>query len=84
MISEKGQVTIPKRLRTSLGLTAGAQIEFQEKDGKLIGSRVQQTDPLATLLGLLPRMNVKEALQDLRGPEWRSDLDKGNRGNRSR
>ncbi|MGH9478445.1 MAG: AbrB/MazE/SpoVT family DNA-binding domain-containing protein [Terriglobales bacterium] len=39
MISEKGRVTIPKRLRDNLALTPGTTIEFEERDGTLVGAR---------------------------------------------
>ena len=39
VISEKGQVTIPKKLRDKLGLTAGTAIEFQDRKGTLIGKK---------------------------------------------
>lgn len=36
ILSEKGQVTIPKALRTKLGLAPGAVLEFNAVNGKLI------------------------------------------------
>src|SRR5450759_5210080 len=32
-VSEKGQVTIPKRLRERLGIRAGQMLDFEEPDG---------------------------------------------------
>ncbi len=84
VVGEKGQVTIPKALRDSLGLKPGAELEFEEQGGKLIGKRVVQVDPLSKLVGILPAMNVDAALEQLRGPGWRADLDQRRRGHRGR
>ena len=43
VISEKGQVTIPKACRDRLGLRAGTVLDFEARDGKLIAVK-QQTD----------------------------------------
>lgn len=80
MISEKGQVTIPKPLRDSLALTPGTALEFEEREGLLVGRRVTDHDPLSRLVGLLPRMDVDKALAELRGPAWNADLDEDTRG----
>lgn len=84
IISEKGQVTIPKPLRESLALTPGTEVEFEEREGLLVGRRVTDHDPLSRLVGLLPRMDVDKALVDLRGPAWDTDLDEAPRGHRRR
>jgi antitoxin PrlF len=80
VVSEKGQVTIPKPLRESLALTPGTALEFEEREGLLVGRRVTDHDPLSRLVGLLPRMDVDKALNDLRGPAWDADLDEAPRG----
>jgi antitoxin PrlF len=67
IISEKGQVTIPKKLRESLGLGAGTELEFSEEGGRLVARRVVREDPLQELVGLLPIMDVDVALERLRG-----------------
>ena len=35
-IGERGQITIPKRIRESLGLTPGMQLEIFERDGTIM------------------------------------------------
>lgn len=84
VVSEKGQVTIPKPLRESLALTPGTTLEFEEREGLLVGRRVADHDPLSRLVGLLPRMDVDKALERLRGPAWKADLDEAPRGHRRR
>ena len=82
VVSEKGQVTIPKPLRDSLGLVPGTELEFEERDGTLVARRVVREDPLGRLVGLLPRTDVEAALGSQRGPGWTPKLDEGRRGHR--
>lgn len=39
VLSEKGQVTIPKPVRDKLGLSPGAVLEFAAENGKLVGRK---------------------------------------------
>ena len=82
VVSEKGQVTIPKPLRDSLGLVPGTELDFEERDGTLVARRVVREDPLSRLVGLLPRIDVDRALVSQRGPAWTPELDEGRRGHR--
>ncbi|MBV9729812.1 MAG: AbrB/MazE/SpoVT family DNA-binding domain-containing protein [Pseudonocardiales bacterium] len=50
MVSEKGQVTIPKQLRDRLGIQPGEVLEFEEDGGRLIAVKQQGRDQR-----LLPR-----------------------------
>jgi antitoxin PrlF len=84
VVSEKGQVTIPKALRESLALTPGTALEFEEREGLLVGRRVADHDALSRLIGLLPRIDVDKAVRDLRGPAWDADVDEAPRGHRRR
>lgn len=42
-VSEKGQVTIPKRVRDQLGLRTGTELTFAAVGGKLVGSKAEDT-----------------------------------------
>lgn len=53
-VSEKGQVTIPKAVRTKLGLRAGTVIEFEAYRGRLIGRKADARDAVAEVYGSLP------------------------------
>lgn len=83
-VSEKGQVTIPKRLRESLGIRAGTQLQFEESAGRLIASPIIPRDPLEELVGLLPRMDVDRTLTELRGPSLDEDSNRKKHGHRRR
>lgn len=39
IISEKGQVTIPKTVRDKLGITPGTVLDFAAVNGKLVASK---------------------------------------------
>jgi antitoxin PrlF len=82
LLGEKGQVTIPKPLRDSLGLAPGARLQFEEQDGVLLVRKSPGNDPIAGLRGLLPRLDVDAELAASRGPDWDAALDA--RGSRRR
>jgi AbrB family looped-hinge helix DNA binding protein len=43
-VSEKGQITIPKRLRERLGIRAGDRLELPEKEGQIIARKAVTDD----------------------------------------
>ena len=77
-LTEKGQVTIPKPLRDSLGLEPGQELEFEEQGGTLVVRRVTPVDPLRRLVGVVrERTDVDAYLAETRGPAWQADRDGG-------
>lgn len=44
ILSEKGQVTIPKPLRDRLGLQPGTELEFSAEGGVLMARKAQSVD----------------------------------------
>jgi AbrB family looped-hinge helix DNA binding protein len=52
-VSEKGQITIPKRLRDRLGLRPGTVLDFEESDGRLVARKLVRADHLDDLVGIL-------------------------------
>ncbi len=69
-VGERGQVTIPKALRESLGISAGQQLDFHEENGRLIATKgVSEHDPAAAAYGILRLQATVDALVDeMRGP----------------
>lgn len=53
VISEKGQVTIPKALRTRLGLRPGVVLDFDAEGGRLVARKAQQADVIDAAWGIL-------------------------------
>ena len=77
-LTVKGQITIPKPLRESLGLEPGQELEFEEREGALVVRRRAPVDPLRRLVGLVTeRVDVDAYLEETRGPRWQADLDGG-------
>ncbi len=52
-VSERGQITIPKRLRERLGIAPGQILEFKADDGKLVATKVSDRDPVDAVYGIL-------------------------------
>jgi len=72
VVSEKGQVTIPKPVRERLGLRPGTEIEFQAVGGRLIGHKAASADPFVKWRGRgkLPRgKTVGQYLKEIRGAD---------------
>ena len=44
VVSEKGQITIPKAVRDRLGIRPGTILDVESKDGKLIAVKMQTED----------------------------------------
>jgi AbrB family looped-hinge helix DNA binding protein len=67
-VSEKGQVTIPMRLRDRLGIRAGDVLEFEEDHGRLVARKVPPEDPVAGVYGILELDRpVDEIVREMRG-----------------
>lgn len=70
IVSEKGQVTIPKRLRDRLGIRPGQVLEFEEEAGRLVArKRLSYDDPIEALFGTLDvgGKTTDELIEELRG-----------------
>jgi AbrB family looped-hinge helix DNA binding protein len=68
IVSEKGQVTIPKPLRDRLGLRPGQVLRFREEAGLLIASKEPVADAVEGVYGILRLgVNTDAAIGELRG-----------------
>jgi len=70
ILSEKGQVTIPKAIRDDLGLAPGAILDFTEDQGRIIVRKVMPQNPISAWRGRgkLPTGNsVNDYLNASRG-----------------
>ncbi len=75
VVSERGQVTIPKPLRDRLGIRPGEVLTFSEERGKLVARKAMPADPVGRVYGILrggdalPEAGPTDAyLELLRGP----------------
>lgn len=70
-ISDKGQVTVPKRLRDQLGIKAGDELDFAVEQGRLVATRIER-DAIDRLYGSLKLPASTDVLiEEMRGPRDR-------------
>ncbi len=71
VVSERGQITLPKKIRTDLGIRPGTVLEISVIDGKVVGWKQDEKDALKSWRGkgMLPvnAQTVDEYLQAIRG-----------------
>ena len=70
IVSEKGQITIPRSVRATLGLRPGTVIEIRAHAGELIGKKIGVEDVFAKWRGrgALPKgLSVDTYLERARG-----------------
>ncbi len=68
IVSEKGQVTIPKVLRDRLGLAPGQVLDFRERKGRLIAEKLPLQDSVASVYGILQLgRSTDSVMKELRG-----------------
>jgi AbrB family looped-hinge helix DNA binding protein len=68
IVSEKGQVTIPKRLREQLGIRPGQVLEFSEENGRLVAVKSLPSDSIDSMYGILSLgKTTNMVMRELRG-----------------
>ena len=68
VVSAKGQVTIPKELRESLGIGEGQVLDFIEEKGRLVDRKIFEEDPVDAVYGILKQEgSTYELIAELRG-----------------
>ena len=68
VVSEKGQMTIPKPLRRRLGIRPGQILEVREERGRLVAAKAESRDPVEEVFGILKLGRAtNELLASLRG-----------------
>lgn len=67
-VTERGQITIPKKLRERLGIRPGQVVDFEEEGGRMIVTRRSADDPVEAVYGILPlARSTDELVSELRG-----------------
>ncbi len=68
IVSEKGQVTIPKKLRDRMGIRSGQVLDFHEEKGQLVAAKATEEDPVESVYGLLKlKRSTDQILSSIRG-----------------
>jgi len=66
--AERGQVTIPYRLRLKLGITPKTVLNFHEEQGRLVAEKEVAQSPVQRVFGCLKtRKSTDELIRELRG-----------------
>ncbi len=69
-ITSKGQITIPKEIRDTLGVSSGDKILFEKRNGDIIIKKAQKNDVVSVLDQTQPLgKKAEKILKDIRG-EW--------------
>jgi antitoxin PrlF len=65
VVTTKGQIVIPKKIRKNLGITKGSKVAFIEKDGKIVLQPLDKSyfESLAGILGTNGKM-LKSLMED--------------------
>ena len=68
IVSEKGQVTIPKPLRDRMGIRPGEVLESSEERGCLLARKALERDPVDAVYGILRLgRSTDEMITEMRG-----------------
>jgi AbrB family looped-hinge helix DNA binding protein len=68
-VSERGQVTIPKRLRERLGIRPGQILEVVEEHGRVVMTKRIAEDAWSRVVGILNSgLTTDEMIEEMRGP----------------
>lgn len=60
-VTSKGQVTIPKKIRDSLGVSPGEGVGFEEKDGVMLIKKAMTISPFEKWVGKLKHLKGKRS-----------------------
>jgi len=68
VVSEKGQITIPKPLRVRLGIRTGQVLDVTEERGRLVMRKRISDDPFEKYFGILKLgRSTDDIMKELRG-----------------
>lgn len=67
-VTERGQITIPKPVRESLGIRPGQELEVREQNGAIVAYKAATTDPLTAVTGIIKTdKTTDELIGQIRG-----------------
>lgn len=72
VVAERGQFTIPKKIRDALGITPGTILEVSAENGKLV-ARKKAASGVDAVYGILgPGIDTDKLMRELRGRAYPS------------
>ena len=66
-VSEKGQVTIPKKVRDILGIHPGDEVDFKKDNGDIKLYKKTDSKVFDEFVGYLGKGSTDEVMKELRG-----------------
>ena len=70
VVAERGQVTIPKKLREQLGIRPGTVMNFTAENGRLVAVKDRESDAVGKVFGCLGNgINSDALIAELRGEQ---------------
>lgn len=68
-LTSKGQITIPKKVRDTLGINTGENIEFMEKKGAFLIKKTLKKSPFDKWIGSLKgkEKDTSKIIEEIRG-----------------
>jgi len=86
IVSSKGQITLPARIRLKMGLTAGTPVRFEfREEGVLLRKGDAAAHPVDRVFGRLRlELPVDALLNAMRGPRLAARSGRGSRSGRAR
>lgn len=68
VVSERGQITVPKRIRDQMGLKPGVELDMQLVRGGFVARKRVERSPWRDAVGVLKRRGGTDSLvDDMRG-----------------
>jgi len=65
-VTEKGQVTIPRRIRERLGIEPGTQLTFDIEGDRIVVAKALPKDPVSAVYGIAGRLSTDKIMARLR------------------
>jgi AbrB family looped-hinge helix DNA binding protein len=66
-VSEKGQITIPKKIREVLGIHPGDEVEFEKENGDVKIVKKADNEVFDDFVGYLGKGKTDKIVRELRG-----------------
>jgi len=67
VVTDRGQITIPRQLRRVLGIEPGTRLRFDAEGGKLTAVKETLEDPVARVFGAAGKVKTDKIMDRLRG-----------------
>ncbi len=83
MVTTKGQIVIPAKIRRRLGIKKGTRLHVEERDGQIV-LRPLTRDYFQRMSGILKGSGLLKALEESRAEELRREEEKIGRRKGSR